>query len=130
MQQQKYSMKKSTKHWQTFPVSGTYMMTLIYGKTEKEHSLALTRVLEHLQDCRLTLNLQKCIFVVPKMEFFWVIISAQEVAPTQDQTTTLLKATRQTTMAEVKVCQTSPCSHHEECQIRMVGRMQASLHNH
>ena len=31
---------------------------LIYGKTEREHNLALIRVLQHLQDCGLTLNLQ------------------------------------------------------------------------
>ena len=59
----------------------------MYGKTGREHNLTLSRILQHLQGCG----------------FFGVIFSAQGFVPTQDQTTTLLNATRPTTMAEVKL---------------------------
>ena len=75
-------------------VRNIYNEILIYGKTESEHNLALFRVLQHLQDCGLTLNLQKRIFSIPQIE--------QGVAPTQDRTAALLNITRPTTIAEVK----------------------------
>ena len=83
-------------------VRDIYDDILIYGKTDREHNLALLRVLQHLQNCGLTLNLQKCIFSIPQIEFFRVIFSTWGVAPTQDQTTALLNATRPTTTTETK----------------------------
>ena len=76
---------------------------LIYGKTEREHNMAFIKILQHLQNCEPTLNHQKCIFGVLKVEFFGFIFSAQGAAPTHSQTTTLLNATRPTTTAEVKL---------------------------
>ena len=50
-------------------VRDMYDDILIYGKTERKHNLALIRVLQRLQDFGLTLNLQKCIFSIPQIEF-------------------------------------------------------------
>ena len=69
---------------------------MVYGKTEKEHNLTLIRVLQRLQDCGPTLNLQKCFFSIPKIEFFGFIFSTQGAVPTQVRTTTLINATRPT----------------------------------
>ena len=65
-------------------VRNIYDDILIYGKTEREHKLALIRVLQHLEDCGSTLNLKKYIFGIPQIEFFRVIFLVQGVAPTQD----------------------------------------------
>ena len=83
-------------------VRNIYEDILKYGKTKREHNLALIRVLQYLQDCGLTLNFQKCIFSIPQIKFFGVIFSAQGVALTRGQTTALLNATRLTTTTEAK----------------------------
>jgi len=60
--------------------------------TQEEHDLALCHTLQRLADCRLTLNLNKCVFDKPQINFFGVIFSHQGLAPSPEKIQALLKA--------------------------------------
>ena len=47
---------------------------LVYGKTQKEHNVVFEQVLQRLEDCGLTLGLQKCRFNQPTIEFLWAAV--------------------------------------------------------
>ena len=83
-------------------VRNIYDGILVHGKTVEEHNLALIAVSQRLQDCGLTLNINKCIFFQPKIEFFGVVFSAEGVEPTEDRVAALLSTPRPTTIVEVK----------------------------
>jgi len=54
---------------------------IVYGRTQKEHDVALIRVLQWFADCGLTLGLQKYEFNVTSVRFFRVIFSATGMTP-------------------------------------------------
>jgi len=37
---------------------------LVFSATEEEHNITLCQTLQHLKDCRLTLNIAKCVFLI------------------------------------------------------------------
>lgn len=50
---------------------------LVIRNTQEEHDAQLNQVLSHLAKAGVTLNDNKCLFVVLKVSFFGVIVSAQ-----------------------------------------------------
>uniref|UniRef100_A0A1X7V6V3 Reverse transcriptase domain-containing protein n=1 Tax=Amphimedon queenslandica TaxID=400682 RepID=A0A1X7V6V3_AMPQE len=55
---------------------------LVYGKTEEEHKLPLTAVLEKLEEKGVTLNKDKCIFYSDSIQFLSQTVN-QGVSPGQ-----------------------------------------------
>ena len=58
---------------------------IIYGRSKREHDLSLEQTSQRLQDCGLTLNLPKCEFDQPAIEFFGMKFSAEGMSPTQEK---------------------------------------------
>ena len=83
-------------------VSNIYDDIIVYGKTQEEHNIALCRALQHLQDCGLTLNKDKCILDKSRIQFFGVIFSKEGLSPAPDKIEALMHATQPTNAAEVR----------------------------
>jgi len=85
----------------------------VYGRTQKEHDVALIRVLQQFADCGLTLGLQKCEFNVTSVKFFGVIFSETDMTPDPAKVAALNAARPPTTPTEVRsyLGMTNFCSH-------------------
>ena len=75
---------------------------IVYGKSKKEHDIALAQVLQRLEDCNLTLGLPKCKFNQSEVEFFAMKFSKDGMAPTEDKIKNLLNAKPPTNVQELR----------------------------
>lgn len=65
---------------------------LVFGSTDKEHLENLKRVLQRLQDRRVTLNGEKCELFKTEVIFFGLKISKDGISPTEDRVAALREA--------------------------------------
>ena len=56
---------------------------LIHGKTQGEHDEQLQKVLQRLQDARVTLNLEKCQIATKSVKFLDISLIAPELDRTK-----------------------------------------------
>ena len=75
---------------------------VVCGRNKAEHDLALCLVFQRLRDCGLTVNLKKCVFNKPKIEFFGIIFSEKGTSPSQEKIEALKKMKRPESAAEVR----------------------------
>ena len=75
---------------------------IIYGRSKREHDIALEQTLQRFQDCGLTLNLSKCKFDQPEIEFFGMKFSTERMSPTLEKVEALLQVPPPTSVAEVR----------------------------
>ena len=64
---------------------------LIHAVTQKEHDATLIRVLQHFQDCRLTLGRKRCEFNKESIKFFGGIFSNKGLSSDPDKVEALTK---------------------------------------
>ena len=65
---------------------------VVYGRNQNEHDAALDQTLCRLNESGLTINLTKCEFNKPSIEFFGYIFSADGLAPTPEKVKALQDA--------------------------------------
>ena len=75
---------------------------LVTGATLEEHLNNLDRVLERLAAAGLTLNLQKCSFLLDCIEYLGHLIDAQGLHPTQEKITAVTKAPRPQNVSQLR----------------------------
>ena len=75
---------------------------IIFGRTQREHDLALIQVLQHFQDCGLTLGLSKCQLNAKSVKFFGIIFSAEGISPDPGKVEALQAVPPPTSNAEVR----------------------------
>jgi hypothetical protein len=73
----------------------------VYGKDEAEHDERLRALFKRMNDCDLTINLEKCQFKQIKVNFFGLIFSASGVRLAEDKVKALLEANPPTTKGEL-----------------------------
>ena len=64
---------------------------LIHGKTQGEHDERLQKVLQRLQEARVTLNLEKCQFATKSVKFLGHVIDSSGIRPDQDKVMAIQK---------------------------------------
>lgn len=74
----------------------------IFGETEEEHNIALTKVLSVLKDNNIMLNQAKCIFKAQQLEFLGHVISSDGIRPTEQKIQALTKFREPRTSDEVR----------------------------
>ena len=65
---------------------------MVYGRNQNEHDAALDQTLRRLHESGLTINLTKCEFNKPSIEFFGNIFSADGLAPAPEKVEALQDA--------------------------------------
>ena len=83
-------------------VENIYDDILVFGRTQREHDLALVSALQRLEDCGLTCGLDKCQFNSNSVKFFGVIFSKDGIAPDPAKLEALEAFTAPTTATEVR----------------------------
>ena len=75
---------------------------VVFGRNEEEHKQRLTKVLEKLEKCGLTLNKEKCQIHLREIEFLGFHISAEGVKPTDEKITAISKARKPKDASEMR----------------------------
>ena len=75
---------------------------IIFGRTQREHDLALIQVLQRFQDCGLTLGLSKCQMNAKSVKFFGIIFSTEGISPDPGKVEALQAIPPPTSTAEVR----------------------------
>ena len=75
---------------------------IIFGRTQREHDLALIQVLQHFQDCGLTSGLSKRQLNAKSVKFFGIIFSAEGISPDSRKVEALQTVPSPTSNAEVR----------------------------
>ena len=65
---------------------------VVYGRTQKEHDIALDRTLRRLHESGLTVNPKKCEFNKPSIEFFGYVFSKDGLSPSPEKVRALQEA--------------------------------------
>ncbi len=73
---------------------------IIHGTTDEEHDIALDRTFSALHQNGLTINLQKCEFRLPKVEFFGYVFSADGLSPDPKKVQALKEASQPKSTSE------------------------------
>ena len=56
---------------------------LVTGRMQKEHLSTLDKVLNRIERGGMRLKREKCVFVVPKVEYLWYVLSRDGIQPTE-----------------------------------------------
>ena len=83
-------------------VENIYDDIIVFGKTQREHDLALIEALQRFRDCGLTLGLPKCQFNATSVKFFGVVFSKEGMSPDPAKLEALEALTAPTTVTEVR----------------------------
>ena len=75
---------------------------LITGQTEEEHLHTLNEVLTKLENARMHLKREKCIFMVPQVEYLVHTISKEGLCPTEEKVRAITEAPQPTNISELK----------------------------
>ena len=75
---------------------------LITGCTEEEHLRTLDKVLQILEDAGLRLKKEKCVFMVPSVEYLGHSISKEGLQPTAEKVRAITEAPQPTNVSELK----------------------------
>ena len=75
---------------------------LITGRTEEEHLRTLDKVLQILEKPGIHLKKEKCVFMVPSVEYLGHRISKEALQPTDDKVRAVLEAPQPTNVSELK----------------------------
>uniref|UniRef100_A0A8C5PIS1 Gypsy retrotransposon integrase-like protein 1 n=1 Tax=Leptobrachium leishanense TaxID=445787 RepID=A0A8C5PIS1_9ANUR len=75
---------------------------LITGRTDQEHKQNVELVLQRLQDQGLKVNLTKCKFMVPKLEFCGHLVDAEGIHTAEDKVDALVKAPAPTSLHQLR----------------------------
>lgn len=76
---------------------------LITGQTEEEHLYTLNEVLTGLENGGMSLNKEKCVFMVPQVEYLGHSISKVGLQPTEEKVRAITEAPQPTDISELKV---------------------------
>ena len=88
-----------SKIWQA---ANIYDDIIIFGRTQREHDLALIQALQRFQDCGLTLGLSKCQMNANPVKFFGMIFSAEGISLDPGKVETLQAVPPPTSTGEVR----------------------------
>jgi len=75
---------------------------ILHTKDDQEHDERLEKLLERLQERGLTLNLEKCKFKMPRLEFMGYRLSTRGIGPTESKVEAVVNAREPKTVAEVR----------------------------
>ena len=75
---------------------------LITGRTEEEHLRTLGKVLPILEEARMCLKKEKCVFIVPSMEYLGHSINKEGLQPTADKVRAITEPPQRTNVSELK----------------------------
>ena len=75
---------------------------LITGRTEEEHLRTLNKVLQILEDAGMRLKKEKCVFMVPSVEYLGHSISKEGLQPTAEKVRAITEAPQLTNASELK----------------------------
>ena len=75
---------------------------ILHAKDDQEHDKRLEKLLERLQERGLTLNLEKCKFKMPQLEFMGYLLTACGIGPTESKVEAVVNAREPKTVAEVR----------------------------
>ena len=75
---------------------------LITGHTEQEHLRTLNKVLQILEDAGMRLKKEKCVFMVPSVEYLGHSISKEGLQPTAEKVRAITEAPQPTNVSELK----------------------------
>ena len=75
---------------------------LIHGKSKLEHDIALKKVLDTLENCGLTANVNKCEFFKTSIKFFGLIFNNRGVKPDPTKVDALRNAEAPSSKKELK----------------------------
>ena len=75
---------------------------LITGRTEEEHLRTLGKVLQILEEAGMRLKKEKCVFMVPRVEYLGHSISKEGLQPTADKVRAITEAPHPTNVSELK----------------------------
>ena len=75
---------------------------LITGHTEEEHLHTLDKVLQILEKAGVRLKKEKCVFMVPSVEYLGHRISKEGLQPADDKVRAILEAPQPTNVSELK----------------------------
>lgn len=75
---------------------------LLYSQDEEQHQKLLHQVLKRLDDYGVTLNIEKCIFGVEKINFLGYEVSSSGIKPTQERIETISKYPQPKTIIELR----------------------------
>ena len=73
---------------------------IIATKTEK-HKEVLVKVLQRIEENNMTLNLEKCLFMKPKIPFWGMVITKEGIMPDLEKVWALQRASRPRTKEEL-----------------------------
>jgi hypothetical protein len=83
-------------------VSSIYDDIIVHGKNEEEHIRNLELLLQRIQAKGLTLNVDKCQFNMPQIEFMGHILSEHGIGVAESKVTTIREVRRPQIISEVK----------------------------
>jgi hypothetical protein len=75
---------------------------LVHGESQEQHDSRLHSVLQRLQESKLTLNRDKCVFSVSTIKALGHVISSKGVSPDSDEVKAILDIPVPTNVAEVR----------------------------
>ena len=75
---------------------------ILHGKSIEEHDQSLHKVLQRLEEKKLTLNPMKCEFRMDKVVFMGLLLSKYGIGPTEERVRAVLEAVQPTTPTEVR----------------------------
>ena len=74
---------------------------IVYGDTQKTHDHALHATMWRLRDKGLTVNLEKCLFGMTRLEFMGLLLSEKGIGPTKARVQAILDTRAPQTVAEL-----------------------------
>ena len=74
---------------------------VVHGPDAETHDQRLRQTIEHLRDCGLTLNAEKCLFNMDRLVFMGMLLSETGIGPTEDRVKAVLEAGEPTSTTEV-----------------------------
>ena len=75
---------------------------IVYGDTQETHDRALHAAMRRLRDKGLTVNLEKCLFGMTRLEFMGLLLSEKGIGPTEARVQAILDTRAPQTVAELR----------------------------
>ena len=75
---------------------------VVHGPDAETHDQRPRQTIEHLRDCGLTLNAEKCLFNMDRLVFMGMLLSETGIGPTEDRVKAVLEAGEPTSTTEVR----------------------------
>ena len=89
--------------WPVSKVSKTFRMTLWCMVLTQKHTTGdSTKPIEHLQECCLTLNAEKCLFNMDRVVFMGMLLSEKGIGPTADRVKAVLEVEEPKSASDVR----------------------------